>query len=840
MSKNPPLDKIQKNIYKSIHRAPLDKNHIFFITGIAGSGKTTLISELSNKKGKFDDVIVSSLSGKAVQVLKDKGVKEAKTIQSFLYGAPRWNIKFKKNGLLKKWAIQKFEKLNIVKVDLDVRKTRLFIFDEASMIIDVAQNRNQLNYQTKTQSLSQLDQIHRKIKNSNGPWHLVMVGDRNQLTPPVTREDKEPFSDAISKDYWINEGYEVSHFNLDTSYRIDEGSNLSKFINTLRKEGRDKAKKYIDGETVKILNDPNVAYENIRKQREEDPFSAFFISATNYGRYKASQHIRGLLHNVNDVTTEEGYPNIIKGDFLTITKNNYGEDIDLFNGDQVEVIEEPDFSKVKRENIKFDPLQLELEEGDPLNQRKIAATNMEIIDKAEREGWEEGRLLQEKGKIPIYYSDSLEKQGFITSETLIERELNFLDLKIRHIGFDTGKTEFTAMFLLNSVFLPRIGNANAIKLEELILEQCIQQYLVEQYSFDTDDEEIRKDLEEKRNNDPYVNSLLATWGYAATCHTSQGSQWDHVVVDFNFTNMFDANWIYTAITRAHKTLTILNFDEFNKSFIAEDKNLIDIDDIPTFMTSTENTEEQVDEALSGETKTPSILKGISNLLKKPKKEGLAFGEKVIQNLDLTWNSEDAIKFIKQREEIAGIEVIPTIEKYIDPPIVKPITGGSMISFTPESQETIRAIDAALILPEPFEVSNNSHTEQQRKKYPRFGMPNTDEEDEILIQLIRTFQDIDIAVILTGRNHNSIGAKWLKFHKEGKVEMPNELYKIYNDYDDSRSVQQKERIEEKNEAKSTVSDIVGKSISDKQLKELKEFLNKEENEDDDFTENEAPF
>ena len=839
MSKHPPLDKQQKQIYKWIHSAPLDKNHIFLITGIAGSGKTTLISELSNKKGKFDDVIVSSLAGKAVQVLKDKGVEDAKTIQSFLYGAPRWNIQFKKNGRLKKWAIKKFEKLNTLQVDLNTRKTRLFIFDEASMIIDVIQPSNQSNYTVSTKSLTQLDLISRKIKNSNGPWHLVMVGDRNQLPPPVNRPDKETFSDALSKEYWINQGFEVSQFNLDTSHRINKGSNLSNFINALRTEGKDGAEKYVDGDTVKILNDENVAYENIRKNRVINPLSSYFISATNYGMYKASQQIRRLLHDVRN-ETEENYPNIVKGDFLTITQNNRLKNIDLFNGDQIEVIEEPDFSKVIKKTVKFFPLELELDEGSTLNERNKAETNKQMIAKAKKENWDKKELAEEKNKIPIYYKESLTEPGFITSETEIERELNFLELKIRYISFDSGPITLTRMFLLNSIFLPGVGNSKAKKLEEFILEQCIQQYLLQQYSLDTDDEKIREELEKKRENDPFVNSLLATWGYAGTCHTSQGSQWDHVVVDFNLSHLWDANWIYTAITRAHKSLTILNFNSFGKSFIAEDKNIIGIDDKPNFMSSTENTEEQVDEALSGETKTPSILKGISNLLKKPKKEGLAFGEKVIQNLDLTWNSEDAIKFIKQREEIAGIEVIPTIEKYIDPPIVKPITGGSMISFTPESQETIRAIDAALILPEPFEVSNNSHTEQQRKKYPRFGMPNTDEEDEILIQLIRTFQDIDIAVILTGRNHNSIGAKWLKFHKEGKVEMPNELYKIYNDYDASRSVQQKERIEEKNEAKSTVSDIVGKSISDKQLKELKEFLNKEENEDDDFTENEAPF
>ena len=95
------LDSFQKEIFENIQKTN-EKNKVFIITGVAGSGKTTLISELSKNKGNFDEVIVSSLTGKACQVLKSKGVKDAKTIQSFLYGRPRFNIKLNKKENLKK------------------------------------------------------------------------------------------------------------------------------------------------------------------------------------------------------------------------------------------------------------------------------------------------------------------------------------------------------------------------------------------------------------------------------------------------------------------------------------------------------------------------------------------------------------------------------------------------------------------------------------------------------------------------------------------------------------------------------------------------------------------
>lgn len=43
------LDKNQKRIYEKIQKEN-GKNNVFIITGVAGSGKTTLISELSKKR----------------------------------------------------------------------------------------------------------------------------------------------------------------------------------------------------------------------------------------------------------------------------------------------------------------------------------------------------------------------------------------------------------------------------------------------------------------------------------------------------------------------------------------------------------------------------------------------------------------------------------------------------------------------------------------------------------------------------------------------------------------------------------------------------------------------
>jgi len=64
------------------------------------------------------------------------------------------------------------------------------------------------------------------------------------------------------------------------------------------------------------------------------------------------------------------------------------------------------------------------------------------------------------------------------------------------------------------------------------------------------------------NNKKYVNSipLSFTYGYAITCHKSQGSEWDNVLVieeGFPFDKEEHKKWLYTAATRAAKKLVII-------------------------------------------------------------------------------------------------------------------------------------------------------------------------------------------------------------------------------------------------------------------------------------------
>ena len=75
----------------------------------------------------------------------------------------------------------------------------------------------------------------------------------------------------------------------------------------------------------------------------------------------------------------------------------------------------------------------------------------------------------------------------------------------------------------------------------------------------------RKKMELMKQN-PYFNALQVKFGYAVTCHKSQGGQWKAVFVDQGYLTeeMLDteyARWLYTAVTRATERLYLVNFND---------------------------------------------------------------------------------------------------------------------------------------------------------------------------------------------------------------------------------------------------------------------------------------
>ena len=66
---------------------------------------------------------------------------------------------------------------------------------------------------------------------------------------------------------------------------------------------------------------------------------------------------------------------------------------------------------------------------------------------------------------------------------------------------------------------------------------------------------------------PYFNALQVKYGYALTCHKTQGGQWNNVFVEAPYLpeetvlELSDMRWLYTALTRASEKVYLVNFKE---------------------------------------------------------------------------------------------------------------------------------------------------------------------------------------------------------------------------------------------------------------------------------------
>ena len=64
-------------------------------------------------------------------------------------------------------------------------------------------------------------------------------------------------------------------------------------------------------------------------------------------------------------------------------------------------------------------------------------------------------------------------------------------------------------------------------------------------------------------NDPYLNALRCSYGYAITCHKAQGGEWNSVFIYPQRNIMLNPTkakyqWIYTTVTRAKNKVYLCN------------------------------------------------------------------------------------------------------------------------------------------------------------------------------------------------------------------------------------------------------------------------------------------
>ena len=155
-------------------------------------------------------------------------------------------------------------------------------------------------------------------------------------------------------------------------------------------------------------------------------------------------------------------------------------------------------------------------------------------------------VTQNNYMVPLTNGDFVEVVSI--GDPCSEAGLNFLDVKVKHQL--TGK-EYEILLSLDVLY----GSGTNLNKDQ-------QRTLMINFSNWMRTKRIGPNshqYKEQMKKDDYLNSLRATYGYAVTCHKSQGGEWDNVFLFLN-KSMYgmDTNdlcrWWYTAITRAKQTL----------------------------------------------------------------------------------------------------------------------------------------------------------------------------------------------------------------------------------------------------------------------------------------------
>ncbi|WP_040486166.1 ATP-dependent DNA helicase [Lutibaculum baratangense] len=186
-------------------------SQVFRLFGYAGTGKTTLARQIA--EGVDGDVLFAAFTGKAAQVLRNKGCANARTIHSLIYRPRGEETEDETGETLPAFSLNRTSQ---------VAKAELVIIDECSMV-DEELGRDLLSFGTK----------------------VLVLGDPGQL-PPVSGGG---FFTEAEPDILLTEVHRQARDNpiIDLAQTVREGGHLDYGeYGSSRVIGRDE----IDAETV--------------------------------------------------------------------------------------------------------------------------------------------------------------------------------------------------------------------------------------------------------------------------------------------------------------------------------------------------------------------------------------------------------------------------------------------------------------------------------------------------------------------------------------------------------------------------------------------------------------
>lgn len=126
--------------------------------------------------------------------------------------------------------------------------------------------------------------------------------------------------------------------------------------------------------------------------------------------------------------------------------------------------------------------------------------------------------------------------------------LNFREVKVKELFTEK---ECTTILFEDCITCEQ-GNLNAQQQKSLFID-----FIVRMKQKGITEKKNPKEFKQALREDPYLNALRCSYGYAVTCHKAQGGEWNNVYIDFIGARNITRNpikeayqWMYTAVTRA--------------------------------------------------------------------------------------------------------------------------------------------------------------------------------------------------------------------------------------------------------------------------------------------------
>lgn len=473
---------------------------VFMLKGAAGTGKTTLLMEfleiLKEQKREFG---LMAPTGRAAHILGAKTGNAAYTIHRSIYSlaSVKSNSQNKESedngGLHARFGLK----------NNDSELNTVYIVDESSMVSDSFSENEAFSFGSG-KLLSDLFVF------ANGR-KIVFVGDYAQL-PPIGMN----FSPALDRDY-VEKTFDckVEEYTLRGVMRqLDDSmmlSNASKIRDSIEKKTFMEFK--LDDGFDTVSENDNLLTPYFRLSESKPCVKAAIIT---YSNRQALQYNLAIRRHYFGETA----PRLKSGDLLMIARNNYAHEVELFNGNIVQVESCVDDSEVESRIVRV-----------KLGKDRIESVVLKFRKATIRLG---------VNGIPGYINISL-LDNFLDSPDGV---INGLLSRALVVDFEN---RLPSNIKENLSAIKRLLQANAnLSLEQQQIYDSYIHYL---------------------QRDPYYNSVICKYGYAMTCHKAQGGEWDNIFVDmcrFGGTANEDYfRWAYTAITRASKKLWHYRSPDFN-------------------------------------------------------------------------------------------------------------------------------------------------------------------------------------------------------------------------------------------------------------------------------------